>query len=384
MVLLKRDFPRRNENMKEERKRILKMVEEGKLTVDEALTLIEELDKSSKVQEEKKEKLVGELSTFVKSGEQGQSYEGKAQDTFQSTKEKFFDFVDSAVKKIKEFDLDLNFGRHTEVSHIFQQADAAIKYMDIDIANGHVSVIPWDQTDIRVECEAQVYKGESQDEAREYFLKEVTFEIRGQRLFFTTGQKGIKLKAKVYIPQIQYDQIDIRMFNGSIDGKDLQVKQYKIKTANGKIKMDGIKSEEVEAETANGGIAFTNSTIAKVEAETLNGGIEIEGDFRKVEAQSFNGDIKAHLQGGSCEWLEASTTTGSIECLIPEQYSVNGDLKSNLGNFTVDLEGIQIVEEKSELIQKNLGFKSIQESSHPLRLFADTKTGSIAVRKAGV
>ena len=33
IVLLKRDFPRRNEKMKEERKRILKMVEDGKLTV---------------------------------------------------------------------------------------------------------------------------------------------------------------------------------------------------------------------------------------------------------------------------------------------------------------------------------------------------------------
>ena len=57
--------------------------------------------------------------------------------------------------KLKEFDLDLNFGKYREVSHIFQQADASIHYMDIDIANGHVTVIELDQTDIRVECEAQ-------------------------------------------------------------------------------------------------------------------------------------------------------------------------------------------------------------------------------------
>ncbi|WP_428911019.1 DUF4097 family beta strand repeat-containing protein [Niallia sp. Krafla_26] len=368
--------------MVEERKRILKMVEQGKLTVDEALTLIEELDKSSKAMEEKQEQWVTELSTVVKSEEQKQKSEYKSQDTFQSTKEKFFDFVDSAVKKIKEFDLDLNFGKHAEVSHIFQQTEADIKYMDIDIANGHVSIIPWDQKDIRVECEAQVYKGESQEEAKEYFLKEITFEVRGQRLYFTTGQKSIKLKAKVYIPQQEYDQFDIRMFNGSIEGKELNVKQTKIKTAIGKITIDHIRSEEVEAETANGGIQFIGSQIGKLEAETLNGGIQVEGDFRKLELQSFNGDISAQILGATCEWLEATTTTGAIECVIPEPYSVNGDLKSNLGNFTVDLDGIQIVEEKNELIQKNLGFKSIQESSHPLRLFAETKTGSIAVRKA--
>ena len=51
--------------MKEERKRILKMVEEGKLTVDEALGLLEELEKSTKSMEEKQEKLVNELATVV-------------------------------------------------------------------------------------------------------------------------------------------------------------------------------------------------------------------------------------------------------------------------------------------------------------------------------
>lgn len=34
--------------MKEERKRILKMVEDGKLTVDEALTLLEQLEKQTR------------------------------------------------------------------------------------------------------------------------------------------------------------------------------------------------------------------------------------------------------------------------------------------------------------------------------------------------
>ena len=71
--------------MKEERKRILKMVEQGTLTVDEALTLIEELDKTSKVNEEKQEQLITELSTFVKYDEKQKDEKG-SQDAFQSTK----------------------------------------------------------------------------------------------------------------------------------------------------------------------------------------------------------------------------------------------------------------------------------------------------------
>ena len=164
--------------------------------------------------------------------------------------------------------------------------------------------------------------------------------------------------------------------------KIYRLRNTRVKTANGKISMDQVKGEEVEVETANGAIHFTGSEVGKLEAETLNGAIHVDGDFNKLEVQSFNGDIVANLKGSSCEWLDATATTGAIALSIPDLYSVNGELKSNLGNFTVDLDGIQIVEEKSELIQKNLSFKSIQESTHSLRLFANTKTGSITVRKA--
>ena len=144
--------------MKEERKRILKMVEEGKLTVDEALTLLEELEKSTKTMEEKQEQLVNELSTVVVFKEEQKERSQSSYTNYQSAKDKIFDFVDSAIKKVKDLDLDLNFGKRIDISHIFQQKDAFVKKIDIDIANGNVQVIPWDQADIRVECQAQVYR----------------------------------------------------------------------------------------------------------------------------------------------------------------------------------------------------------------------------------
>ena len=99
-----------------------------------------------------------------------------------------------------------------------------------------------------------------------------------------------------------------------------------------------------------------------LDAETLNGAIFVDGDFRKVELQSFNGHIHCKLDGARCEVLEAKATTGGIDIDLPEFVAVNGKLKSNLGNFTVDLEGIQIVEEKNEFMQKTFSFKSIKDS----------------------
>lgn len=366
--------------MNEQRKRILKMVEDGKLTVDEALILLEELDKSTKSMEAKQESLIKELSTFVQYDEKQKDYSSQSKGS--STKDKIFEFVDMAVKKLKDLDLDFNFGKHIEISHIFQQSDAYLKKIDIDVANGNVTVIPWEQKDVRVECQAKVYRVDNQEQARMNFLKDISFAIEGDCLRFTTGQKWMKLDAVLYIPQGEYEKMNIRMFNGTIEGRQLDVKKCKVKTANGKITMEEIKSHTVEAETANGAITFNNCEAADMEAETINGMIKINGDFRKVELQSFNGDIDCKLFGTRCEWMNVKTTTGDIFLAVPEHVAANGELKSNLGTFYVDVEGIQMVEEKSELLQKSLIFKSVKEALHSVHLLADSKTGTIRIGKS--
>lgn len=365
--------------MLDERKRILKMVEEGKLTVDEALLLLGELEKSSKTAEEKKEEIFQDLSTGVK------FEEAKKEDSFNQTiysvKDKIIDFVDTVYKKIKDVDLDFNFGQSIEIAHIFQQSDVYLKDIDIDIANGSVKIVPWEKKDVRIECHAKVYRIDTPDEARMNFLKDVTFSISGQKLRFATQQKWMKIEAVIQIPQTDYDQIKIRMFNGSIESEQLKVESYKVKTANGKITLSDIQSKYAETETSNGQITVQKGKIDQLEAGTLNGAITVDGDYRKVELQTLNGDVFCALTSTRSEFLEAKAATGSIEIHIPDQLAVNGELKTNLGGFHVHLDGIQVVEEKNEVIQKTLRFKSVNEPYGGLRLAADTKTGAIHVKK---
>lgn len=368
--------------MENERKRILKLVEEGKLTVDEALSLLEVLDKASKSAEEKKEDIIQELSTNVKFEEAKK--EEPINYTFHSAKDKIIDFVDTAFKKIKDFDLDFNFGQSIEITHIFQQGDVYLKNIDIDVANGAVKVLPWEQNDVRIECKAKVYRVETQDDARRNFLKDVTFAIDGQKLRFATQQKWMKLEAVIFLPQSDFDNMRIRMFNGSIESQQLNVETFKVKTANGKIIFQDIQSKYTEAETANGQITIQRSTIDHLEAETLNGAITVDGDYRKIELQSFNGDVFCANHGERCEFLEAIAATGGIELHLPEKVAVNGELKTNLGGFHVNLDGIQIIEDKSDVLQKVLRFKSLSDPENGLKLIADTKTGSIHVKKAKI
>lgn len=365
--------------MKEERKRILKMVEDGKLTVDEALTLLEELEKSTQTIAQKQEQISKELSTAFK------FEEAKKEEPFNtkvhSTKDKIFDFVDTALKKIKDLDLDLKIGQSVEISHIFHQGDVYLKDMDVDLANGSLKLIPWDQNDVRIECQAKVYRVENSDQARQNFLKDILFAIEGQKLRFMTQQKWMKVDAVLYVPQAEYDRVRVRMFNGPISGEELTINDLRVKTANGKIDFARLNGKRSEMETANGHITLTGSVIDDLEVETINGAIKLEGDFRKVETQTLNGNTTYTLNGNRCELIAAKATTGGIDLHVPDGVAASGELKTNLGGFNIKLDGIQILEEKSEMIQKMLRFQSVNHPDRMLKIFADTKTGSITLHK---
>ncbi|MGG7620648.1 DUF4097 family beta strand repeat-containing protein [Bacillus coreaensis] len=366
--------------MKEERKRILQMVEEGKLKVDEALLLLEELEKSNTSMEEKQQKLYNELSTVV-NFEEGKKSSGFSYQKAQSAKEKILEFVDVAFKKIKDFDLDWNFGQSVDVSHIYQQTHARVKDIDIDVANGSVTLIPWNQSDVRVECEAKVYRVESPEEAKSLFIKDVLFSVEGDKLRFGAQQKWMKVQAKVYVPSTDFEHIRIRMFNGPITSENLVVASFKAKTANGKVDVSNIKASKAELETANGQISVQQSQIVDFEGETINGAIRVDGTYKKLDLQSFNGNIECELAGDQCDVVVTKATTGSIKVKVPTSWALSGELKSNLGGFQVDVDDISVVENKSEVVQKMFTFKSTRPLDTFTTILADTKTGSISLKK---
>ena len=290
-------------------------------------------------------------------------------------------FVDTAFKKIKDVDLDFNFGQSVEITHIFQQAASSLKQIDIDIANGFVKVAPWDQGETRIECSAKVYRAENQDSARKKFLDEAIFFADGEKLRFSIQQKWIKVDAVVYVPRAEYENARLRLFNGPVAIDGLSVKDVKAKTANGQVELSGIVSKKAEAETANGQIQIHDSHIYELEAETINGVLKVEGSFNKAELQTFSGGIQCKVKNQDCELIQAKSATGAIDIMVPADMAASGELKSNLGHFKLGLENISVIEEKSEMVQKSMTFRPRGESVNPCRVYADSKTGAISLKQ---
>ncbi|MGE8206612.1 DUF4097 family beta strand repeat-containing protein [Heyndrickxia sp. NPDC080065] len=364
--------------MQEERKRIIDLVRDGKLSTDEALILLDALEKK---QESKDEKVLEEV---VSDSEQKQDQSGKEnnEDRFSSqfsdARDKIMDFVNSAFKKIK--DIDLQFNQSVEFPHVFQQANVNLTNIDIDIANGQVEVKAWDHPDIRVECQAKVYRKDNRDEARTFFIENSSFYIDNGLLRFSTQSKWMKVDTVVYVPKTEYEKVSFRTFNGGVKGEGLKVDDLRTKTANGKIMLKNVDTEKIDAETVNGRIIVQESQANRLTAESMHGSITVEGKYHTIDLQTLNGNLSCALHNQETDTLHLKAVSGNINVYVPSDISIEGECKSNLGNIKVALEDIDKIEEKKEVVQKQIRFKRKGISESPLHIFADTKTGSIFVQ----
>lgn len=365
----------------EERKRILKMVEEGILSAEEAVILLDALDKSKDEQKEgmHEKQAPTSLSKHV-DWESQDEYTKQTSYKQNSAKNKFTDFIDAAIKKIKDLDLDFNFGTSFEVQHIFQHQDVTLSSLNIDIANGDFTIEPWQENDVRIECNAKVYQVKDQESARSTFLHGVNFSVVDEKLHFSIEKKQMKVHTHFYVPQADYDMLKIRLFNGHIFGTRLNVNEWFAKTANGNIQMKSCKANEIELETANGRISVNQASANNLEAETLNGIIEVFGSFERTDLQSFNGNLRCTYLDDSCHTAFFQTKTGSIDVTIPRNVSIDGELKTNLGGFQCELNKLQILKEKKEVVQKEMKFFSNEGNEHKLMLEAESMTGSIHLK----
>jgi DUF4097 and DUF4098 domain-containing protein YvlB len=370
--------------MQEERKMILKMIEEGKISAEEGLQLLNAL---------KEDKQEGPKQDYTKNAdhgegsvsrevdwEQGSSYRQKYREKSPSFAARFTEFIEDAVQKIKEFDLDFNFGSSVEIQHTFQHRDAIIEYLDVSVENGNITLKPWDEEDIRVECAVKVYKVRDTDEARRLFLDEVVFDVTNNRLRFMSGRKTMKVNTVLYVPKKDLEKIKLYTFNGKISGDKIPGKKFEAQTVNGRIGFEEINAEEVRLETVNGTISVGKLTAAHCDTKTVNGTIAITGNSRELEAETLNGTVNYTLLEPESSKAYIKTTTGSVMIHVPEDVKTEGELKSTVGGIHCDLPQLTVIEEKKEFASKSMAFLANKNGERSFYIEAEATTGSITVR----
>lgn len=392
--------------MQEKRQRILNMLENGRISMDEALTLLENLhedhledNQSPSTNTDETEKAQQSTPSIAKeadkkdqAGSTNQDKEEKEESTvddflndmrkdFTVVSDRFMQFMQTAVQKVKEFDLETPFGKSIEFTHTSTKSVEGIEAIFVHIKNGKMALHSSEEDEVRAEFAVKAYNHESEEEAKKDFLERIMMVTDGEKLRVSSDMRMFQVNLDLYVPRQLYKKLVVRLTNGSFKMKDANVKDIHVKTANGKIEVSQLIFEEGNFETANGTIYINDVTGDSLEAETLNGRIYIDGRLKEVEAQSLNGNIAVTTTSEEAEKVEAKTMSGSVELYIPSTLSIAGELSSSVGKLNLGLTDIERIAEQDQLFQRTIRFtKDVPGQSRKLHLVGEAKTGTVLVR----
>lgn len=377
--------------MQNERKRILTMLENGTITTDEALTLLEALGQT----EQKKDTTTPVVPTATvkeekTANEQSASQQGEEHSTddfieelrkdFIRVGDRFMQFMQTAVEKVKTFDFESPFGQATTIQHTITKPAANIEKIIMDIDNGKVSIESGDEDIVRAEFTVKTYQNKTEEEITKEFLDRLLFVNDDGTLRIASDFKKVQVNMQLFIPKKEYDKVSARLLNGSFKWREGSAEKIEVKTANGKIEGFQLTCKDAEFETANGGISLFGITGRSVEAEALNGRVYIDGAVRDVEAQSLNGHVVVTTTDAEAKKIEAKTVSGSVEIYIPSELALSGEIASNMGRLDLQLDDIDRTADQEQLLQRSIRFKKdVEGATKALHIFGEAKTGSVLV-----
>ena len=390
----------------DERKRILKLVEDGTISADEAINLLEALSKqkesaqaippstyvepvqkqgqgqqSTYEQQDQKRKATGFEELFGKLGNNKKMDEllHELRHDLSEFSGRMMTLMNTTLSKVKDFDVEFPFGEKVEFDKNYVFNVEEVRGFEIDIPNGRVTIEKGSEPTIQVEAQVKTSKVESELVTMERFTDRFVV-LKDDKIEITTQSKMAHVALRILVPEKHYDLFVIRLLNGSISLNTVDAKLIKVKTYNGSIKVEDVNFGHADLQSANGSIEARGISGDDLEAETANGRVYIDGAVREVEAESVNGHVVVTTTSSKPHKVKARTVAGSVELYVPKNVSLDGQVTSNFGRTDVGLPDVTTRLEEDQFLLKTLRFDKIIADAPVLKLVGESRTGSIIVR----
>lgn len=402
--------------MKEEKMMILSMLEEGKITAEDAIKLMEALEdmeipkNHNKNNEETYDDSQEEKSSkpiFNTLGDIGSDISNVLSSMFDGLKDVGNSFIFRNNYETITTDLNLDI------------SDMNFPKLDLKAVNGSILLKPTVNNILFIKVTCQYKKGL-------FSPDEPYFDFSANENIITFNPKynsNISIKLDVSLPRKHYDEIILNSSNGKIDIQELNTnilkcittnssinivnlnsKEIDLTTKNGKIQCKDISSDIIKTITTNSSIFLTDLRSLEMEAKTANGKIIVNNiDGEKIILKTSNALIET--ENINCDIIHLITSNGKIICndidmnrakevrLMTSNGSINSkvygtnkdsyfDLETSMGNISLEIPNLVYKINN----QANLGFKKIvahsayfDEDEDNVKLIASTSNGSINI-----
>ncbi|WP_010098393.1 DUF4097 family beta strand repeat-containing protein [Ornithinibacillus scapharcae] len=173
--------------------------------------------------------------------------------------------------------------------------NANLTQIEIETENAKIEVLPTDEKNIKLEFTAPASEYDKYKLKLEEAGDTLSIELKEKRirfLYFDTSFDFTGPVLKLYLPQKQYEELNIDGVNGRIDVKQIEVAYADIETINGKIELEELTTVETEVSSENGGIEL-HHVDGNISSEVTNGSTLLVTDNleRSIDLESVNGKI---------------------------------------------------------------------------------------------
>lgn len=319
----------------EERRKILELIAEGKLTAEQADLLLEALENKGNEKVDGKaawDRATAEMKTF---GSQMSSAIAQGM---------------SELRRGIEMNLsNMQFGDFiaTSFEHEFPEH---VRSLRVESVNGRIRVERWSQPNIRIYVQADVRMDE-QVQAKDLLDRAVQTTVLGD-------EATVELLTRVEGARVNGARIDVYIPN-SLD-------TITLKTRNGAIFIDHVEAIHTTLETMNGQIRAEHVKAKHVRMTTLNGGVNLvdvlTDETKELYVASRNGAIS--LRG------------------IPTSAAIQGQAKTVNGMVQITNPSLSTTYESETRRNQCLFERSSEDedSSQEMTVYLETKNGKISVQ----
>ncbi|MGG2053170.1 DUF4097 family beta strand repeat-containing protein [Lysinibacillus pakistanensis] len=386
--------------MQNERQRILELVEKGTISAQEAITLLEALEQPSKstqnvmndVSKEGQQSSTEKETLFNEQTKEQQKKDTDFMKHFQDEMQDFrkdltqigsifMDMMNTAVKKVKEFDVSSPFGDKVEFTHTEEVTAEHVDSVIVELPNGNFSLESTEGDSFQVICKVKApLINDSEEETRNHFLEQFVVKEDEGSLRILSQLKLVQVNVKVLVPKEQLEKLSVRLMNGSVSLQDIGFDHLKVKTLNGAIKGSKFNFEKAKVDSSNGSIELTNVRGKDLEAETLNGRVYLDGALDEIEAKSVNGHVVVTTCSTNSSKIKAQTVAGAVELYVPRTISLSGKIVTNFGKVDVGIQDVSKIESQDQFLSKVVRFDKEVENANRLFIEGESKTGAVLVR----
>lgn len=379
--------------MQQEQRIILRMLEEGKITAEEAEALLNALgDGPGPSQSEPQEDPWARLE---KLGEDFASRVEVATERFSRSLEHKTEGLGDKLNRLPKILARFPFLGHEESQEFTRVVrgdvgESELIPIELSNSNGLIRVQGWSEDYYQLTV-VQRLQGRDREllRSRLFDLDWVDGAKRDDFFLAVPASRGEgSVALHLMIPEKYAYQVKLSSQNGSLRVENLKCSTITLDTTNGSTVLRSIRCDTVEGQVGNGSCEMEGVEAKLIRHRLGNGSYRLSVSARDVDCITTNGSVSLRVaevhEDSSYRLL---TTNGSINVSLPPpgNVGVSLNLQTSVGRVSTSLGGLETIKQErmgggALLVARSTGFT---EKSPNVVLEASSTSGSITVGLSG-